>query len=104
MIGENAEEINGSITFTPAEGSHGPAATAKLVQGEYRFDESNGPTAGPHRVIVKKSIVHNRVPSPATGESKSGTSTASSESKMEWKLNADVKEHAPLQYDFKLPP
>ena len=52
----NGEKLNGSITFLPSEGRAGPAATGSLIEGEYRFDRENGPTAGPHRVIVSKII------------------------------------------------
>ena len=104
VTGWNGEEINGSISFTPAEGSHGPAATAKLVQGEYRFDESNGPTLGPYRVVVRRLATRSRVPSAVVSGQKIETDAASSASKKEWKLNADVREKAGMRYDFKLPP
>ena len=50
----DGEKVNGSITFLPSEGLTGPAATASLIESEYRFDRENGPTAGPHQVIVHK--------------------------------------------------
>src|SRR5262245_47123222 len=34
----NGEKFNGSISFVPAEGRAGPAATAAIVDGTYRFD------------------------------------------------------------------
>lgn len=42
----------GSISLLPAEGHSGPAANTSITGGEYVFSESNGPVAGPHRVVV----------------------------------------------------
>ena len=50
MDGKNVE--HGSISFLPAEGHTGPAANGAISNGEYRFTADNGPTAGPHRVLV----------------------------------------------------
>src|SRR5437016_13607117 len=50
------ETISGSISFVPAKGASGPAATVSLIDGEYQFDRSNGPGAGPHQVIVQRVI------------------------------------------------
>ncbi|HZZ27105.1 MAG TPA: hypothetical protein VFE46_03785 [Pirellulales bacterium] len=50
------EKLSGSITFVPAEGRAGPAATASIVDGRYQFDAENGPTPGPSRVLVKRNL------------------------------------------------
>ena len=98
------EKLNGSITFLPAKGKPGPAATTSLVDGEYHFDRNNGPTAGPHRVIVNKFV-----PKDAMLKSLAfKTSPASREApvargdKTVWTLSADVPTEAPYQCDFKL--
>jgi hypothetical protein len=39
-----------AITFRPAAGGEGPAASADVVNNEYRFTTENGPTAGWHEV------------------------------------------------------
>jgi hypothetical protein len=48
------EKINGMISFQPAAGRKGPAANASIKDGKYHFDRSNGPIAGPTKVIVKR--------------------------------------------------
>jgi hypothetical protein len=52
----DGERLNGSISFIPAPGQKGPSATTKLDEGKYAFDRTNGPTAGPHKVIIKRVI------------------------------------------------
>jgi hypothetical protein len=42
----------GSIMFLPDAGHRGPSASSSILDGEYRFTIENGPTAGPHRVVV----------------------------------------------------
>ncbi|MGV3483205.1 MAG: hypothetical protein ACO1RT_02170, partial [Planctomycetaceae bacterium] len=42
----------GSISFFPDRGHAGPAASTAIVDGNYRFTEINGPTAGRHRVVI----------------------------------------------------
>jgi hypothetical protein len=98
----NAEGINGSITFVPTEGNHGPAALAKLTDGKYQFDRTNGPTVGPHQVIVKRTFPRSRVPTPNGSDQKGEAVSAGI--KTEWKLNANLKEQASNQYNFTLEP
>jgi len=43
---------HGSISFLPAEGHTGPVANGAISGGKYSFSTENGPTAGPHRVLV----------------------------------------------------
>jgi hypothetical protein len=50
------EKTNGSITFLPAQGRSGPAATTSIVEGKYQFDAESGPTAGTTRVIVTRTL------------------------------------------------
>jgi hypothetical protein len=52
----SGEKLNGSITFLPAAGHSGPSATASLVEGQYTFDRTNGPAAGPHQVIITRIV------------------------------------------------
>jgi len=46
-----AEGRSGLVSFIPA--GSGPATRARVTDGKYRFDESNGPCAGQHRVVVR---------------------------------------------------
>ncbi|HVW02530.1 MAG TPA: carboxypeptidase-like regulatory domain-containing protein [Planctomycetaceae bacterium] len=48
----DGEPLEGSISFLPDGGTEGPAANASVLNGEYRFDRTNGPVAGMYRVIV----------------------------------------------------
>ena len=96
----DGEKVNGSITFLPSEGRAGPAATTSLIEGEYRFDRENGPTAGPHRVIVSK-IVPKRAVLEALVQKKSPPAGGG---KTTWTLSTDVPAVAPYQRDFNLDP
>jgi len=42
----------GSIVFIPESGSGGPGAEGKIVDGQYRIEQSVGPVPGPHRVVI----------------------------------------------------
>jgi hypothetical protein len=93
----NGEKLNGSITFLPAKGRPGPAATTALVEGSYRFDRSNGPAAGPHTVkIMKRNNSRSRIPkSPSDGQ-------AAEKTRMEWTESTDVSDDGPYLHDFTL--
>ncbi len=53
-VSRNGKSVQqGSISFLPAEGHTGPAANGAISGGEYSFSTENGPTAGPHRVVVR---------------------------------------------------
>jgi hypothetical protein len=82
--------LNGSISFIPAQGRDGPGATCSLLKGSYQFDKSNGPVAGPHEVIIRRSV----------GKSLPGGPAANT--KGEWKLTADVPALGPYKIDFTL--
>jgi hypothetical protein len=106
----NQDDINGSISFVPAEGTAGPAAITTLAKGKFEFDRTNGPTAGPHRVIIRRSIIQNRIPSSNTVDQKADSAaialadSKSGDVKTEWKLRANLHEDAPNHFDFKLEP
>lgn len=42
----------GSISFLPDAGHRGPSASTAIIAGRYQFTSENGPTPGPHRVMV----------------------------------------------------
>ena len=48
---------SGSISFLPSGETVGPAATTMIVNGEYRFNRSNGPFAGDYRVMVGVAVL-----------------------------------------------
>ena len=104
VVRADGKPLSGSITFLPAEGRPGPAATTRLVDGKYQFDRSNGPTAGPSRVIVKQVIPKGKMlaernsapPNPAQSSAPAGGG------KMDWILSVNVSTDGPFQCDFKL--
>jgi hypothetical protein len=55
-----AEGRSGLISFVPRENTPGPAARATLVDGEYRFDQSDGPVPGDYNVIIQLEISQDR--------------------------------------------
>jgi hypothetical protein len=97
----NGEKLNGSISFLPAEGKAGPAATTRLADGEYQFDRKNGPAPGPHVVIIKK-IFSKEAALKSMVEKKSATPGDAAAAKSEWSLTADVPRDPPYRCDFKL--
>jgi hypothetical protein len=99
-------DLSGSITFLPASGHTGPAATTTLAAGSYQFNQTNGPTAGPHRVVIKRVI-----PKAAMMESRGSKNPRAAkeapqagEPRMEWVVSADVNEQNLEHCDFRLEP
>jgi hypothetical protein len=92
----SGERLNGSITFVPAQGQSGPSATTKLDEGKYEFDRTNGPTAGPHTVIMK------RVVSRAASLKAIAAKQRSRDNRAQWTLEADVVDNGQYLQDFSL--
>ncbi len=88
----NGEKPSGSITFLPAKGQLGPAATTKLAEGSYKFDRSNGPAAGPQTVIVKRVVSRSRIPD----------KKPLSKVKAEWTEAANVSDDGQYLHNFTL--
>lgn len=42
----------GSISFQPDQGHTGPAANGAIADGRYRLTTEDGPTPGPHRIVI----------------------------------------------------
>ena len=100
----NGEKLSGSVTFVPTEGRSGPAATTALVEGRYEFDQTNGPTAGRHRVIVKRAISKGPMSGPRDGKTTPAPPGAASRGspKAEWALYVDVSADTADQCDLNL--
>jgi hypothetical protein len=102
----SGEKVSGSISFVPDQGRPGPSAIASLKDGEYRFDTTNGPTAGPHRVNVTRTVTKDlsakqaAAPKRSLAGKKGGVAPSSSGQPA---LSADVPAKGPYQLDFKLP-
>ena len=89
-----------SISFLPAEGHDGPAATANIEEGRYAFSRDNGPTAGPHRVLI-------RINSPSGGmraeiEGRQADRKSLPPPGGPWQFEVDVPAESSFQKDFTL--
>jgi hypothetical protein len=96
------EKLSGSITLMPAKGNTGPAATTAIVDGQYRFDTTNGPTAGPHQVMIKRMTLTGTPRVPSANQKGAVRPDGPVESKMQWILDVDIKPGELNQHDFKL--
>lgn len=92
----NGEKPSGSITFLPAKGRAGPAATTKLAEGSYKFDRSNGPTAGPQTAMIKRFV------SRADALQAIADKKVIPQTKTEWTCSADVLDNDQYLHDFSL--
>jgi hypothetical protein len=102
----SGEKINGSISFVPDRGRTGPSAVTSLVNGEYRFDQTNGPTKGLSRVIVMRTVPKEPVPKQLPGRKgrlAGAKRTTAPPPAAEWTLSADVPAGGPYKIDFQLP-
>lgn len=102
------EKIDGSVSFVPDQGRSGPGAVTSLVKGEYRFDTTNGPLAGPHRVIVTRAagkgmLLKQGGASKGQPAALKDKDAAGARQVNEWKFSADIPANGPYQFDFKLP-
>ncbi len=92
----NGEKLSGSITFRPAQGRSGPAATTNLTDGSYQFNRGNGPTAGSQTVIVMRIVPRSRIPQASTDKQ------ALPNAKSQWTQSADISDDGQYLYDFTL--
>jgi hypothetical protein len=102
----SGDQLSGSITFLPAGGQHGPAATTTVSAGAYHFDRTNGPTAGPHRVVIKRVVSKSAMLESRGSRNPRAPKEAAqgSEPRMEWTVSADVTEQNLDHCDFQLEP
>ncbi len=89
-----------SISFLPADGNDGPAATANIEDGHYAFTRDNGPVAGPHRVLI-------RINSQSGGlraeiEGRQADRKAPPAPGGPWQFDMDIPEESSYQKDFTL--
>lgn len=100
----NGEKINGTITFIPAEGRKGPAATATLKNGNYAFDSTNGPTAGPHRAVVNRALVKDTILASKSAKQPLESKTPTSDAQAQWTLFVDLPTNRSNRCDFTVEP
>jgi hypothetical protein len=95
------EKFDASISFQPLAGNR-PVANGSVKNGEYSFDRSQGPTAGPTRVIVRRIV--GRENSLMSRSRANGHPPAKSDPqpRLEWTLSADVHDDGKYIQDFIL--
>jgi len=107
VTSEAGEPVSGMISFLPQAGTEGPAATASLIDGIYKFSTINGPVAGRYRVLVVRQSADQQfksAPTPAdggralTGEPQTDQPSAHEE----WSFTADVSPDD-VEFDFQIP-
>jgi len=97
------QKLHGAITFVPAEGHAGPAATTAIVDGQYQFDTINGPVPGPHRVIVKRIDSSGRIPEPrASSQKTDAKSVTNPAGRVEWTFSCNLKATESGPHDFTI--
>jgi hypothetical protein len=99
----NGEKVSGTITFIPAEGRKGPAATATVKNGNYAFDSTNGPTAGPHRVVVDRAPAKDTILA-SKGAKQPAEATTATDSPTQWTLFVDLPTNRSHRCDFTVEP
>lgn len=86
--------VNGTITFLPAKEHKGPAANGVIQNGKFEIPEDEGPTAGPHQVLI------NLTPGKMTAEFAAGMKKSKS-SRTQWEFPVEVSS-AQADFDFVL--
>ncbi len=87
--------VNGTITFLPAKGHKGPAANGVIQNGKFDIPAAEGPTVGPHQVLISV------LPGKMSAEFKAGMSAPKPSMRTRWELEADVTKEQ-TDYDFIL--
>ncbi len=94
----------GTVSLLPAEGHSGPAATTAIEQGRFEFDGTNGPAAGPHRLVVSlgldKADFLATAGKEGAGRGRTGPPVAPSAGR--WEFRVDVPKQGPFEYDITL--
>ena len=102
---DNAPLSQGTISILPAEGQSGPAATTTITGGRFEFDRQNGPSAGPHRVVINL-VGGVDKPKLAAMKGRQGPGGAPSQAtppkRRRWEREVDVPKTGPFQYDVTL--
>ncbi|TWT83258.1 hypothetical protein CA13_47230 [Planctomycetes bacterium CA13] len=108
--GQNVK--SGSLSFLPARGTVGPAATTVIVDGKYSFHHSNGPYQGSHRVMIgiEPAIQEAGVATTAAQAKRGSRNPKKSESKpvaepelkRTWEIPFVVPDQTQVSKDFEL--
>lgn len=77
--------VNGTISFLPASGHKGPAANGVIQNGVYDIPADEGPTAGPHQVLIN--LVPDKININVRPKGSDGGPM-----RMKWEFSAEVAE------------
>jgi len=88
---------NGMISFRPAEGGSGPAAATSIREGRYQFDSTNGPTSGPHQVVILSAIEGKLTAAPVAATPPTPGTDAP------WTVEIDVPSRDSSEVSFHIP-
>ncbi|WP_442505753.1 hypothetical protein SH528x_004559 [Novipirellula sp. SH528] len=86
---------NGSISFLPARGTSGPAATSLIADGQYRFDKSNGPYTGAYQVVISFDAPPAVASKPSSGSPADNDQTITEGPLVDPKRRSDAKATSP---------
>ncbi len=79
-----------TISFLPANGQLGPAATTVVTRGQYRFDTETGPVAGPQRVLIDLGTTMKLGVAEAGASHEASSGRAAAQEQREWEFSLDV--------------
>ena len=97
VIRAGAPLASGMISFRPAKGGPGPAATTSIRAGRYQFDSRDGPMSGPQQVVILLAVEGKRTALPAAKTNLvAGTPGP-------WTFEIDVPTDAPNEIPFNIP-
>ena len=102
---QGAPLARGTISFLPLGDQSGPPAIAAIGAGSFRFDRSNGPAAGKHRVIVRMHPEDREAMWEAWLERSFARGRRVKAPMLKdgpWELEVDVPTSGPFQYDVML--
>jgi hypothetical protein len=103
IIGPGTEKLTGSVSFIPEGNRSSPGCVASLVNGQYRFDRTNGPGAGRYRILIRRAVTKTRASQESSPELTSTTpETTGRDATLEWTLTRDIAANGPYQIDFEL--
>ena len=107
VTSQSGDPVDGTISFLPERGTKGPAATASLVDGTFKFDRKNGPVAGRYRVLVVKHLADAKYKGASSSAAQANAPAATSGqdpsvTEQEWSFAADVS-NEDFEFDFEVP-
>jgi hypothetical protein len=95
------EKFDASISFLPLEGKR-PVANGSVKNGEFHFGRSDGPTAGPTKVVVRRIVHRDQTGASRTKPDVRPATETGPQAKSEWTVSATVVDDGKYNQDFTL--